>query len=147
MMDKDQIVKALVKGLKWEQTTSGFWRGVGQLHISYLAAVSKSENHVGEWRLGGPWDGFIYHPTLAAAQAAAEDDYRSRIAAALDLDKIAGLVEAGDKLAQTMADMLVAGDVIRNLSALGRDSLWGEVNTIRAALAAFRGDASEGGQA
>jgi hypothetical protein len=43
-------------------------------------------------------------------------------------------------LSQTMAGMLVAGDVIRNLSALGLDSLWGEVNTARAAIAKATGE-------
>lgn len=43
-------------------------------------------------------------------------------AAALDLERVAKLVEAAEKLAQTMADMLDARDVIRNLSALGYDT-------------------------
>jgi hypothetical protein len=87
----------------------------GGRHQAWLEAhVKPYENVIGE-EVGG----------LMQGQFQAEADYRARIAAALDLGPVLALVEAGAKLSQTMADTLKAADAIRNISALGRDSLWG----------------------
>lgn len=94
-MTTDEIVKRLAKPLgPWTQSASNAWE-CGHYHINqhwphndgpFYVSVSRGAE-VGVARLG-------QFPTLAAAQAAAEADYRARIAAALDLEPVAKLVEA-----------------------------------------------------
>ncbi len=86
----DKLIRALVKPLEWEDDGSHRHVAVGGAETFIIADM---------WR-AVRGSGFSYRGqaflALAAAQAAAEADYRARIAAALDLDKIAALVEAAD---------------------------------------------------
>ena len=81
-MDRDAIVKGLVKGLSW-QGNNGFWRsyaigGVYEiLEVSGVFHLSRIDH--------GHGTAMKPYPTLAAAQAAAESDYRAR-SRALDDD-------------------------------------------------------------
>lgn len=86
---RDALVAALVKPMEWKQyVTDKGTHGTAATTVCgrYLCVPSG-------WFLVGQ-SGWMPEPTLAAAQAAAEADYRARIAAALDLDKLAALVEA-----------------------------------------------------
>lgn len=105
----------------------------------------------------GEWDGHTTEAKYAAITSASQQygiiatshsalrADNSRLAAELaDARKqVEALRGAAKVLSQTMADMLIAGDVIRNISALGVDSLWGEVNAVRAALAAPAAEGTE----
>lgn len=112
MMDNAAIVKALVKGLNWEDVDEICTRRKAPALGGHYSVVefdaNTAEAHFSvNIDLGGLAFVFILEPdplggrrpksfpTLAAAQAAAEQDYRARIAAALHIDKIAALVEAG----------------------------------------------------
>lgn len=88
-MTQEQIVAALVNPLAWiPYETDDGTRGVhaDATFGKYLCVPSG-------WFLVGQ-TGWMDETDLAAAQAAAEADYRSRIAAAMDVGKIAALVEA-----------------------------------------------------
>ncbi len=105
-MTADEIARVLVKGLVWEETAvvPDYWRA----RIDGLGAYEIPRWGEGQFALarldvcGGSIIGRF--PTLAAAQAAAEADYRARIAAALNLDLVAQLVEALE-----MADAALSG--------------------------------------
>jgi hypothetical protein len=124
-MDKDQIVKALVKGLDWQ-----------------LVAYAEGPHYVA-------FDG-LYGSDVEAADEATCDAIdaarRARIAAALDLDKIAGLVEAASEASDDLGAWVSHKEHLERegfdvgYSEKVRKNLWD-------ALAAFLGDASEGGQA
>lgn len=103
-MTVDEIARVLVKGLEWRQTATNAW-DCGHYHINqrwphndgpFYVSVSRGPE-VGVVRLG-------QFPTLAAAKAAAEADYRARIAAALNLDLVAQLVEAGRRIQRAYWD-------------------------------------------
>lgn len=88
-MTPEQIVAAIVRPLEWvagefpdEMTAENYniWHEGHGFQVYHWSIVC-----------GEP------HPTLAAAQAAAEADYRARIASALDVEKIAALVEAAEE--------------------------------------------------
>jgi len=116
MTDKEAILAAIVKPLVWvldparepdfpKWTATGF----GATYSVFKAwwGAERKWGYVGE-------DGFCHTPE--AAQAAAEADYRARIAAALNLDAVAELVEAGRTLeAALQGDSL--GDVDGALDA------------------------------
>lgn len=101
-MDRDTILRALVKPLEWHHFDVWTWWAEcppGTYHV---------EERNGGWRVQLRVGGLVHDvlatedttpEDLAAAQAAAEADYRARIAAALDLDKIAALVEAVEYIA------------------------------------------------
>jgi hypothetical protein len=119
------ILERIIRPLVWIEnpdTSEGGWLGGSDANIGPTYHVMD--------------DGWCYHRSmfwrdasdLAAAQAAAEADYRERIAAALEVDKIVALVEAGER-----ALAYIEGDE----AAHGRN--FGEGNVLRAALAAFRG--------
>lgn len=129
-MTTDEILRAVMKPLgpwgNWSashrivleaQTSAGLYRITQRFFPEDRFALELPSNDV------------RYHSTLAAAQAAAEADYRARIAAALDLDKIVALVEAGMVIRTRCGPLATDG---KNWDA---------------ALAAFRADAGEGGQA
>jgi hypothetical protein len=71
--------------------------------------------------------------TPEAAQAAADADYRARIAAALDFGKVVALVEAGQSVLDAMHARLNSG--IRTPVKYGAP--FGELNGLTAALAAL----------
>lgn len=87
-MTKDEILRAVVKPLVWVPNPDSSERGT-------VAVGAGKTYHACD-------DGWTPHRqmrwtealSLAAAQAAAEADYRARVAAVLDVDKIAALVEA-----------------------------------------------------
>lgn len=126
MMDNAAIVKALVKPLVWHEQTraKGFITGqwwAEAMSGAYLISVYTTENDGCLLSLGHFMrEADTRHPTLAAAQAAAEADYQARIAAALHIDKIAALV-----------------DVLSEPVATHRDADW--ITRRRVAIAAFRG--------
>ena len=123
-MDSD-IVKTLVKPPQWQD--GGTYDG---------SAAWLSFNEKGRFCYGVDLAGIFYmqtpdgeqegFPTLAAAQAAAEADYRARIAAALDLDALAGLVKALEHIAKS------------DEHDDPYDPCGWAIDTARAALAAFR---------
>ncbi len=94
-MTTDEIARALVKGLVWRDTKS-----TDQRHEASIFEAMYEVSFDGEdWSFWNDGDeGYGPYPTLAAAQAAAEADYRARIAAALNLDLVAQLVEAASFL-------------------------------------------------
>lgn len=104
-VDIDVLIRGIVKGLgPWVQTATNAWE-CGHYHINhrwphndgpFYVSVSRGAE-VGVVRLG-------QHSTLAAAQAAAEADYRARIAAALDMDALVELVGAVDAFRKTETD-------------------------------------------
>ena len=102
------VMEGLIKGLEWVEAASG----------SFIAETTFGEYVVedhGGWGMWSPsepdgCDARSWHPTLAAARAAAEQDYRALLAAALRVDLIEALVEAGRALeAALQGDSL--GDV------------------------------------
>ncbi len=114
MSDK-LMIRALVKPLVWEDR-SGFQ--TAQTPWGRYAMGQRGEIWI--WA----WNGQDERAdSEAAAQAAAEADYRARIGAALDLDKIAALVEA-----LRLADAALSGANM-NMSAVKRK--------VHAALAAL----------
>lgn len=97
-MTEEQIIAALVKPpVGWLENHYGD-------SVSFLVNTEK-----GRFVYGCDLAGIFYIQTpdgekegfdsLAAAQAAAEADYRARIGAALDLEKVAKLVEAAGRYA------------------------------------------------
>jgi len=90
-MTKDEILRAVVKPLVWVPNPDSSERGT-------VAVGAGKTYHACD-------DGWTPHRqmrwtealSLAAAQAAAEADYRARVAAVLDVDKIAALVEAAER--------------------------------------------------
>lgn len=94
-MDKDELIRGIVKGLEWEADARfPFSSFAGRHDITYEISDQGKEG----WMVCFPGGTFGHYPSLAAAQAVAEADYRARIAAALDLDKIVALVEAAHGL-------------------------------------------------
>ncbi len=97
----DKLIRALVKPLS-------FVYGKAECEVGTYVIDSGQKAEGGRWwawALNPPEDDPFYMwqhsepaETEAAAQAAAEADYRARIAAALEVDKIAALVEAQDRL-------------------------------------------------
>ncbi len=92
-MTADEIARVLVKGLEWtprEDNKQHYGKDTND-RFHYTVLPQFRDNIEGEWVcfLEGIWRTY---PTLAAAQAAAEADYRARIAAALNLDLVAQLV-------------------------------------------------------
>ncbi len=123
MTEKDAILAALVKPLVW--VAKNDWHHVadnpfGECWIKHYNGA------MGLWTLYGPghYGPNNNFPTLAAAQAAAEADYRARIAAALNMDAVAELVEALD---MAKAHMIVNDLSLPNVFAI-----------IDAALSRFR---------
>ncbi len=87
-MERDKLLKALVKPLgKWTRNRMGDWCA-GDYTIMGQRLYHNSDLYKGRG-----------YRSLKAAQAAAEADYRARIAAALDLDKVVALVEAASRYA------------------------------------------------
>jgi hypothetical protein len=91
-MERDELLRALCKRLVWEQSIAGRWIGTPPVKLGDLAFwIFMRHNgyirHVVN-------QGTLVYPSLAAAKAAAEADYRARIAEAIRLDLITGLVEA-----------------------------------------------------
>ncbi len=111
-MTADEIARVLVKGLVWEETAvvPDYWRA----RIDGLGAYEIPRWGEGQFALarldvrGGSIIGRF--PTLAAAQAAAEADYRARIAAALNLDLVAQLVEALEAIENNRAKVVRVHD-------------------------------------
>lgn len=93
-MTQEQIVAALVNPLAWiPYETDDGTRGVrADATFGKYLCVPSGWFHVCQ-------TGWMDETDLAAAQAAAEADYRSRIAAAMDVGKIAALVEALEEIA------------------------------------------------
>ncbi len=100
-MTADEIARVLVKGLVWEGSVQGCYLRAVTPYGIYEISVEYSD----EWfcdftsaderkivRLSSTQDGPV------VPQAAAEADYRARIAAALNLDLVAQLVEAASFL-------------------------------------------------
>ena len=106
------IIAGLVKPLVWEHHPMGF-----------IAAPPTGRAYIIDIRVKGRVmfiKGIDPPPqvdSVGPAQAAAEADYRSRIAAALDVEKIAALVEAVAKI-ETRGDQMI----------------WGEDHEVRAAF-------------
>lgn len=121
-MDRDAIVKALVKPLVWRDTKSTNQRHEAVI-FEAMYEVCLEDDGWFFWNDGD--EGYGPYNTLAAAQAAAEADYRARIADALHIDKIAALV-----------------DLLNEPVATHRNEDW--LARRHAALAAFHGDATGG---
>jgi len=85
-MTEEQIIAGLVKPADWCKQVA---RDGGPMWTfkHYAISVTSREQY-------GVSPGIGIFPTLAAAQAAAEADYRARIAAALDVGPILALVGA-----------------------------------------------------
>lgn len=101
---KDEIIKALVKPLEWRNMPCSSSRA-----DVYIVKPSHGQ---------GPQPFFMarasnilgWFDDVSAAQAAAEADYRARIAAALDMGKIAALVaEFADLLEMVETDNVPLG--------------------------------------
>jgi hypothetical protein len=128
---EQKIIAGLVRPLMWETTPAvpDYWRarveGVGAYEIYMLGDEQFALDRMDV--RGGVIVGRF--PTLAAAQASAEADYRARIAAALDLDKLTALVEAGSYMLNH-AEWREQNDGV----------FWEASNLMRAALSAFQGE-------
>ena len=137
-MTPDQIIAAIVKPLEWREFRDGN-RKAGECFSTRspvsFAPIAAHKKHDGWWL---NIDCETYS-SLAAAQAAAEADYRARIAASLDLGKVVALVEAGRKLIslvdRTQEDLDRGGSPLENLYERVEDA----EDEIRATLAAFKG--------
>ena len=113
MTDRDTILRAVVKPLPRE------WKDDGR---GYIHAWSyRIRPHGPRWALSfsDAATGLVAdHPTLAAAQAAAEADYRARMGAALDLDKVLALVAKVDAFRKRETDENYS-EMLRAIAALG----------------------------
>ncbi len=137
-MDKDELIRGLVKPLIWE---SGLFCDQDAFYSAYPNpgwSVVQFSSRNGRWAVDDPFGNASDDDweTASEAKAAAEADYRARIAAALDLDKLRALVEAGK-------NAIVAMQESRGVIVSKREHavLTEAVADLRAALAAFRGDA------
>ncbi len=151
-MDRDAIVKALVKPLVWRDTKSTNQRHEAVIfEAMYEVCLEDDGLEDDGWFFWNDGDeGYGPYNTLAAAQAAADADYRARIAAALHVEKIAALVEAlepfkamsGELFARNWNkdDVVIALDNPRDPHRL----TFGDFLELHARLAAFRGDATGG---
>ncbi len=96
-MDNDKLIAAICRPLVWREACDGN-RKKGECFsardLVRFAPITAHKKHDGWW-LNVDCKTYL---TLAAAQAAAEADYRACIAAALDLDKIGRLVEAAKRV-------------------------------------------------
>ncbi len=102
MTEKDAILAALVKPLgEWKRFPDFPREGVGCWTSTGYGVVPDDDLDADdvEFELHHQKKSHGYYPTLAAAQAAAEADYRARIAAALNMDAVAELVEAAIEVA------------------------------------------------
>ena len=132
-MDRDDIVRAVVK------VPTGWLENRYGDAVSFLVNTEKGRFVYGRDLAGifyiqtpdGEREGF---PTLAAAQAAAEADYRARIGAALDLEKVEKLVEAAEPFAYEIDAPAMADD-----RPISMHIVIGQHRALVAALAAFRG--------
>jgi hypothetical protein len=105
-MDRDMILRAVVKDMVWRAVSWGADGVDGEDDDGWEASVTVGGipyripyrvdwfGHE-DFRVDYPDDrANTTHPALAAAKAAAEADYRTRIAEAINLNLIEGLVEA-----------------------------------------------------
>ena len=145
-MSEDDILRAVVKGPVWDEgnrygdacawqaeTEKGrFCYGVDLAGLFYMQTPEREH------------DGF---PTLAAAQAAAEADYRARIATALDLDKLEALTAFIAEFADAKIEALPQPRPHRATPEDGPDpvvdaqDVWAFQEEARSVLAALRGAA------
>jgi hypothetical protein len=134
-MDNDKLIRGLVKGLVWRQSGGDYKAGEAFITRS---AVSFAPIEVILTR-NGWWlnvDCKTY-PDLAAAQAAAEADYRARIAAALDGDALAKLIREAEARGMERA----AATAYRICAETRHVTLGRQAEeAIRAEAAAIRGD-------
>lgn len=89
MTDKDMLA-GLVRGLELAERNDGHWIATDELGVHY--AITEYKGMDRPFKLEGRGGFFFqtdYHPTLEAAQSAAQADYTARILAALDLDALA----------------------------------------------------------
>lgn len=129
-MTEDDILRAVCKPLEWvPYFPLGTQGKYGNGLFNYEIKEGGSESFW--WRQAG--SGTWYQPehdtSFAAAQAAAEADYRQRISSALRLDALAGLVTAAGGVSDQDAKPEYAG----RYSELRR-----KIGVLTAALAAFR---------
>ena len=131
-MNRDAIVKGLVKPLTWFDRPDGQDARIGRYdQIAYGVSSLRRQwgyRRHGEVGLTVSYKGGPLFTDEQDAMKGAEADYRDRIAAALDVDKIVALVEA-----------------VHGVVSWGRagDLEWA-VSYLSNALAAFRGDATGG---
>ena len=115
-MTQDDIIARIVKPLKWEgefaKEAKTPW---GSCEITDRAGPNADWDYFGYYFTSrGDWDhSEDQYPSPAEAKAAVESDYRARLAAALNLDEVAALVEA----------LKVAGDYIEACKANGLPDL------------------------
>lgn len=104
-MDRDAIVKALVKGLEWNTDGDVAW-SLGRAPRYSITRVFAwgCKLRYGNMDINHPDGG--WHPSVDAAQAAAEADYRARVAAALRVDLIEALVDIASDFAKAKIDAL-----------------------------------------
>ena len=128
-MDRDDILRALVRPLEWVPYhplgLKGKW-GNGLFNYEL-----KEGGHESFWwrRTGGNgWYQPEHDTSFDAAQAAAEADYRARIGAALDMEKVEKLVEAAKLLGRWCADNIPPDETMDR-----------HLHDLDTALAAFRG--------
>ncbi len=93
MMDNAAIVKALVKPLVWEDRWSGGDEDIPSWRAKQTLGLLVSVSFAGKYKLKRHAD--APPEELAERKTKAEADYQARISAALHIDKIAALVEAG----------------------------------------------------
>ena len=122
-MNRDAIVKGLVKPLVWTEAAPKNW-------VAYPYKVYPIE---GVWLLGGTGRPYEHHNTIEAAKSAATADYYAKVTAALDLDKIVALVEALEYVAAGPMEATLMEAWIR-----------GRMADASVALAAFRAAATGG---
>lgn len=131
-----QILAGMVKPLVWDESLRGRWIGTPSVKLGDLAfwVFQRSDGYIRH--VSG--HGTSVYPTLAAAQAAAEADYRSRIAAALEVDKIVALVEASVSALDDLDEWTEIAAALEH-AGFNMDDTADRANRLRAALAALRG--------
>jgi len=99
-MTPEQLAARIVRPLVFEPRADGFWTAGDELGTHYtITEYLGMANSLKLKGRGGFFYKTSYHPTLAAAQAAPEADYRAGILAALDLTPAVMLVEAVEPFA------------------------------------------------
>ena len=139
-MNRDAIVKGLVKPLTWFDRPDGQDARIGRYdQIAYGVSSLRRQwgyRRHGEVGLTVSYKGGPLFTDEQDAMKGAEADYRDRIAAALDVDKIVALVRAVEVPLQALR-AFQSGATVE-----GTASDWAD--EAERALAAFRGDAISG---
>lgn len=145
-MTREDIVKALVKGLVWESISDRTQEAVG-FNATYRVQTMQDGSARWNSRYMGAWYGA---ESPSDAQAAAEADYRALIAAALHVEKIAGLVDLASDFSAAKIDALRysppygASPEDEPDPVVDAETVWAWQADVKDALAAFRAAATGG---